>query len=82
LHLGPMDGSNFGGIIAFFFLLSVIFFIIHITICVWAYRDARRRGRSPEFALIVLVALFFFPILGLIVYLLIRNDDGPPRYRY
>ncbi|WP_425453269.1 PLDc N-terminal domain-containing protein [Cohnella lupini] len=56
--------------------LSFIFFVIHIALCVWAYRDARRKGKSPEFAIIVLIALFFFPILGLIVYLLIRNDDS------
>jgi uncharacterized membrane protein YhaH (DUF805 family) len=77
----PLNGDNFGGMIIFFFLLSIAFFIIHIAICVWAYRDSRRKGKSPEFALIVLIALFFFPVLGLIVYMLIRNDDGP-RYRY
>nr|WP_245987538.1 PLDc N-terminal domain-containing protein [Cohnella lupini] len=59
-----------------FIFLSFIFFVIHIALCVWAYRDARRKGKSPEFAIIVLIALFFFPILGLIVYLLIRNDDS------
>jgi uncharacterized membrane protein YhaH (DUF805 family) len=74
--LAPLDGTNLGGIITFFILISIAFFIIHIAICVWAFRDCRRRGKSPEFALIVLVALFFFPIMGLIVYLLIRNDDG------
>ncbi|MBW5445603.1 hypothetical protein GE107_05940 [Cohnella sp. CFH 77786] len=73
---------NAGGIIAVFFFISIFFFVIHILLCVWAYRDARKRGRSPEFALIVLVALFFFPLLGLIVYLLIRNDDGRRYGRY
>lgn len=76
------DASGFGGIIAFFLFLSFVFFLIHIAICVWAYRDAIRKGRSQEFALIVIVALFFFPILGLIVYLLIRNDNNNSRYRY
>ncbi|WP_123040030.1 PLDc N-terminal domain-containing protein [Cohnella candidum] len=58
----------------FFLLVPAELFILHIAICVWAFRDCRRRGRSAEFALIVLIGLFFFPVLGLIVYLLIRND--------
>ena len=74
-------GGFFGGIILFFFLFSVLLFILHIAICVWAYRDALEKGRSQEFALLILIGLFFFPVLGLIVYLLIRNDNGS-RYRY
>lgn len=73
--------AGFGGIIFLFFLIPLVLFVIHILICVWAYRDARSKGKSAEFALLILVALFFFPILGLIVYLVIRNEDGP-RYRY
>ncbi|RAV21561.1 PLDc N-terminal domain-containing protein [Paenibacillus contaminans] len=55
-----------------FFLL--FFFVLHIALCVWGYRDSIRRGKSSEFAIIVLVGLLFFPIVGLIVYLIIRND--------
>lgn len=71
--------SLFSGLIVFFLLLSVLLFIVHIAICVWAYRDCMRRGRSSEFALLVLLGLFFFPFMGLIVYLLIRNEGtrGP-----
>ncbi|MCM3145754.1 PLDc N-terminal domain-containing protein [Brevibacillus sp. MER 51] len=47
---------------------------INIVISIWAYRDARRRGNSKEFSIIVLIALLFFPIIGLIVYLVIRKD--------
>ena len=61
-------------IATFGLLFAIASFVIHIAICVWAFRDCRRRGKSSEFALLVLVALFFFPILGLIVYLLIRNE--------
>ncbi|MFD0671891.1 PLDc N-terminal domain-containing protein [Cohnella sp. GCM10027633] len=73
-------GAGFGGLIIVFLLISVVLFVLHIALCVWAYRDATRKGRSPEFALLVLIALFFFPVLGLIVYLLIRNDAGNSRY--
>lgn len=56
-------------------LLILLFLnIINIVISIWAYRDARRRGNSKEFSVIVLVALLIFPIIGLIVYLVIRKD--------
>ncbi|TJY42485.1 hypothetical protein E5161_10675 [Cohnella pontilimi] len=60
--------------VLFFFLISVLFFVLHIMLCVWAFRDCRRRGKSTEMALVVMVAMFFFPVMGLIVYLLIRNE--------
>ncbi|USG68046.1 PLDc N-terminal domain-containing protein [Brevibacillus ruminantium] len=56
-------------------LLFILFLnVINILISVWAYRDSRRRGNSKEFSVVVLIALLFFPIIGLIVYLVIRND--------
>lgn len=54
-------------------LLSILFFIFHVAICVWGFRDARRRGRSQEYALLVTLGLLFFPVVGFIVYLLIRD---------
>ncbi|WP_341866034.1 PLDc N-terminal domain-containing protein [Paenibacillus ferrarius] len=48
--------------------------MVHIVLCVWAYRDSIRRGKNTEFAIIILLAMLFFPIIGLIVYLIIRND--------
>ncbi|MBW5469740.1 MULTISPECIES: PLDc N-terminal domain-containing protein [Brevibacillus] len=55
-------------------LLILLLNVINIVISIWAYRDARRRGNSKEFSIIVLIALLFFPIIGLIVYLVIRKD--------
>ncbi|THF83736.1 PLDc N-terminal domain-containing protein [Cohnella fermenti] len=76
--LDTFSGSGFvGGVIVFMLVMSFILFVLHILICVWAYRDARRKGRSQEFSLAVVLGLFFFPVLGLIVYLLIRNDNNP-----
>ncbi|KZS46807.1 hypothetical protein AWU65_13190 [Paenibacillus glucanolyticus] len=54
-------------------LVMLLFFVLHIVICVWGYNDARRKGRSPEFVLLVVLGLLFFPVVGLIIYLLIRN---------
>jgi uncharacterized membrane protein YhaH (DUF805 family) len=62
------------GIIVLFLFLSFALFAAHIALCVWAYRDCLRRGKSTEFAIIILLAMLFFPIIGLIVYLIIRND--------
>ncbi|QRG70608.1 PLDc N-terminal domain-containing protein [Brevibacillus choshinensis] len=64
-----------GGIsvlLPFLFILALN--LINILISIWAYRDSRQRGNSKEFSIIVLVALLFFPIIGLIVYLVIRKD--------
>jgi hypothetical protein len=62
------------GIILFFVLISLLFMVFHIVSIVWAYRDAIRKGNEPIFALGVAALIFFFPIIGLIVYLLIRSS--------
>ncbi|MEI7028126.1 PLD nuclease N-terminal domain-containing protein [Paenibacillus sp. y28] len=63
------------GITGLVFLFMVfVFFMAHVALCIWAYRDALSRGRSREYALIVLLAMLLFPLMGLIIYLLIRND--------
>ncbi|MBD3917291.1 hypothetical protein H8B09_00875 [Paenibacillus sp. PR3] len=62
------------GIVLFFVLISLLFFVFHIISIVWAYRDAIRKGNEPLFALGVAALIFFFPIIGLIVYLLIRSS--------
>ncbi len=62
----------FSGI--FILLIALMFFVLHILECVWAYRDSLNRGYSQEFAILVLIGIFFFPLLGLIVYLLIRKN--------
>ncbi|CDQ19938.1 Phospholipase_D-nuclease N-terminal [Halobacillus karajensis] len=47
---------------------------LNIVTSVWAYRDSVRKGRSSAYNLVVLIGTLFFPIVGLIVYLIIRND--------
>jgi uncharacterized paraquat-inducible protein A len=59
---------------ALFFLISIFIFIVHIVICIWGFRDALRRTGRQEMAILVLIAMFVFPLLGPIVYLFIRND--------
>lgn len=62
--------------IIFLFTIFFIFglLILNIVTSVWAYRDALEKGNSKEYAVVVLIGTLFFPIIGLIVYLIIRND--------
>ncbi|WP_408607214.1 PLDc N-terminal domain-containing protein [Lottiidibacillus patelloidae] len=60
--------------IGFFFFIFIGGFILNILTSIWAYRDALRKGNSKEYAVIILVATICFPIVGLIVYLIIRKD--------
>ncbi|MDW7675518.1 MAG: PLDc N-terminal domain-containing protein [Bacillota bacterium] len=60
------------------FVLFVLFFVLgllvlNIATSIWAYRDAIRRGNSKEYAIVILLATLFFPVLGLIVYIIIRD---------
>lgn len=68
------EGIKMFSFMALLGLISIGLFVLHIAVCIWAYRDCLRRGKSSEFALIALVALLFFPVMGLIIYLLIRQD--------
>lgn len=55
-------------------LIGLMLFILNIVTSVWAYRDALRKGRSREYAILVLIGTLFFPVAGLIIYFIIRND--------
>lgn len=69
------EAFGFGiGIVLFIVFISLFFFVLHIVSIVWAYRDAIRKGNEPLYALGVAALIFFFPIIGLIVYLLIRSS--------
>ncbi|SFM03365.1 hypothetical protein [Salibacterium qingdaonense] len=61
------------GIFAIFLLFLVLLFLLNIITSIWAYRDAVAKGNSKEFALLILLGTLFFPLIGLIVYLFIRN---------
>lgn len=58
----------------FFMLFGLLLLVLNIVTSIWAYRDALRKGNSKEYAVIVLIGTLIFPVVGLIVYLVIRND--------
>ena len=62
------------GILFFFLFIMLGLFLLNIFTSIWAYRDSLRHGNSKEYSIIVLVGTLFFPILGLIIYLIIRRD--------
>lgn len=66
--------SAFGIVFLFVILFGLGLLILNIVTSIWAYRDAVRKGNSKEYAIIVLIGTLFFPLIGLIVYLIIRND--------
>ena len=64
------------GLLGILILFMLLLFFLHIATCVWAYRDSIRNGRSQEYAIMVLIAILMFPVIGLLIYLFIRNDGG------
>jgi hypothetical protein len=69
--------SFFGAVGGFIFIIlffALVVLILNILTSIWAYRDALGKGNSKEYAIVVLLGTLFFPIVGLIVYLIIRND--------
>lgn len=69
MHMMEVIGLGF---IILFFIVGL--FVLNIITSIWAYRDSLRKGNSKEYAIIVLIGTIFFPVLGLIIYLIIRSD--------
>jgi hypothetical protein len=49
--------------------------LLWLAIVIWAYRDIRRRSRSGVAALITVLVVAALPIVGLVVYLLLRPRE-------
>ena len=58
------------------FIFIVVFggLILNVITSIWAYRDSLKKGNSKEYAVVVLIGTLFFPIIGIVIYLVIRND--------
>jgi hypothetical protein len=67
-------GFDISGAIIALIVFALLLSLLHIVICIWAYRDCLKRGKSQDYAVLVLFGLLFFPVIGLITYLVIRND--------
>ncbi|QMV43269.1 hypothetical protein FPL14_20350 [Cohnella cholangitidis] len=54
-------------------VLAIVLIAVHLTTCVWAYGDCISNGKSTGYALVVSLNILLIPILGLVVYLFVRN---------
>lgn len=67
------NGEIFAGLLCSI-IIPIIFLIIWIWVAIWVYRDAQSRGmEATMWLLITLLA----GILGLIIYLVVRNQPQP-----
>lgn len=66
--------SGFGILGLLMLLIMFMLFLLNIATSVWAYRDAKQMGKSNEYALLVLIGTIVFPVVGFIIYLIIRRD--------
>lgn len=57
----------------FMFAIPIVYVAIAIIIAVWIYKDAQRRG-DPQAGIWALVG-FLFTFVGLIVYIVVRNQN-------
>jgi hypothetical protein len=61
------------------FMIPAALFVFHIALIVWAFRDANERYQDRTIAWILAAVLFWFPIVGIIVYLVVRKDRPQDR---
>ncbi|WP_096392850.1 PLDc N-terminal domain-containing protein [Halorubrum trapanicum] len=62
-----------GAAVGIALLISLVFLVVHLAMIVWTYSDAQQRSDHPPvlWALVV----FFAPILGLLLYLIIGRNS-------
>ncbi|PYZ92403.1 hypothetical protein CR194_16375 [Salipaludibacillus keqinensis] len=65
---------EFSSLILFFLLIGFGLFLLNVFTSIWAYRDSLKKGNSKELSIVILIGTLFFPLIGLIIYLIIRND--------
>ncbi|QWC20593.1 PLDc N-terminal domain-containing protein [Halorubrum sp. 2020YC2] len=65
-----LQGAAAGGIAL---LITLVFFVVHLAMIVWTYSDAQSRSDHPPILWALIV--FFAPILGVLLYLIIGRDS-------
>lgn len=60
------------GLILLLFILFLL--VLPIMLAIWGYKDAIKKGKSSGFSLGIALMILFLPIIGIIIYLFIRND--------
>ena len=57
------------------FLFPLLWFILALFILVWVYQDAQSRNMNGALWAVI---VFFLSVIGLILYLLVRESPHPP----
>lgn len=66
-----------GGAAGIFLLFALLVVAVTVGLILWTYQDAQTNSSQPAFLWALVV--FFAPILGLLLYLLLGRDrKGPP----
>jgi hypothetical protein len=73
MKIGVFYMVTFLGLSFTAFIIWLLLVAIHIYLIVWAYRDALNRGNNTGYALLVAAAVFFFPVIGIVLYLILRE---------
>ena len=58
---------------AFVFLFGLLLLAVQAALIVWTYSDAQRNSSHPAF--LWAIVIFFAPLLGIVLYLLIGSDQ-------
>lgn len=66
----PVNAQDYLAVISFATLGIVV--ILWLSIVIWAFRDIRSRSRSTVAAILTLLVVAIMPIVGLVIYLLLR----------
>lgn len=69
--IGQVEQIFIFPLIFFILIFGLILFVISILLCVWVYRNAESRGMNGALWLIIVL---FTGIIGLIIYLVVRED--------
>lgn len=62
-----------GAAVGIAFLIALAFFVAHLAMIVWTYSDAESRSDHPP--ILWALVVFFAPILGLLLYLIIGRNS-------
>jgi uncharacterized membrane protein YhaH (DUF805 family) len=54
-------------------VIGLLMLVVQIALIVWVYKDAQRRSDHPAFLWAVVV--FFAPLLGVVLYLLLGRNS-------
>ncbi|QHS15992.1 PLDc N-terminal domain-containing protein [Halopenitus persicus] len=60
------------GAMAFVFLFGLLLLAVQLALIVWTYSDAQRNSSHPAF--LWAIVIFFAPLLGIVLYLLLGRD--------